>query len=188
MKFLVEQMKRPDYMDALQNFTSPLNPAHQLGNLRWVSLSAAIALAKMYFHLAGTVHSEIYNIFSNQDLFLFMWQTWRLQDYVLGQETSVAELGKPWHNVRTTLPEQWDHLQEWRWLGCFLTSLSVNALILYNKEQTDARFSTFFLLLDLRQDMLTLQIIRIMENIWQNQGLDLRYVRWCHVELKVLAW
>jgi len=24
--------------------------------------------------------------------------------------------------------------------------------------------------------MLTLQIIRIMENIWQNQGLDLRYV------------
>ncbi|KAK6308966.1 hypothetical protein J4Q44_G00204290 [Coregonus suidteri] len=31
MKFLVEQMRTPDYMDALQNFTSPLNPAHQLG-------------------------------------------------------------------------------------------------------------------------------------------------------------
>lgn len=36
MKFLVEQMRRPDYMDALQNFTSPLNPAHQLGNLRYI--------------------------------------------------------------------------------------------------------------------------------------------------------
>lgn len=34
MRFLVDQMKRPDYMDALQNYTSPLNPAHQLGNLR----------------------------------------------------------------------------------------------------------------------------------------------------------
>lgn len=37
MKFLVEQMKRPDYMDALQSFTSPLNPAHQLGNLRYLN-------------------------------------------------------------------------------------------------------------------------------------------------------
>lgn len=39
MKFLVEQMRRPDYMDALQNFTSPLNPAHQLGNLRYIIIS-----------------------------------------------------------------------------------------------------------------------------------------------------
>uniref|UniRef100_A0A8C4DE60 Phosphatidylinositol 4,5-bisphosphate 3-kinase catalytic subunit alpha isoform n=1 Tax=Dicentrarchus labrax TaxID=13489 RepID=A0A8C4DE60_DICLA len=37
MKFLVEQMRRPDYMDALQSFTSPLNPAHQLGNLRYIN-------------------------------------------------------------------------------------------------------------------------------------------------------
>lgn len=34
MKFLVEHMSRPDYMDALQGFVSPLNPVHQLGNLR----------------------------------------------------------------------------------------------------------------------------------------------------------
>ena len=36
MRFLVDQMKRPDYMDALQSFTSPLNPAHQLGNIRYL--------------------------------------------------------------------------------------------------------------------------------------------------------
>lgn len=29
---------------------------------------------------------------------------------------------------------------------------------------------------DLRQDMLTLQMLRIMDNLWKMHGLDLRYI------------
>lgn len=32
----------------------------------------------------------------------------------------------------------------------------------------------FFLISDLRQDMLTLQMIQLMENLWKKEGLDLR--------------
>uniref|UniRef100_A0A8C1PG65 Zgc:158659 n=1 Tax=Cyprinus carpio TaxID=7962 RepID=A0A8C1PG65_CYPCA len=88
MKFLVEHMSRPDYMEALQGFVSPLNPVH---------------------------HS----------IFLCL----RLEE-------------------------------------CRIMSSAKRPLWL-NWENPD-------IMNDLRQDMLTLQIIKIMENIWQNQGLDLR--------------
>uniref|UniRef100_A0A8C8GB76 Phosphatidylinositol-4,5-bisphosphate 3-kinase catalytic subunit alpha n=1 Tax=Oncorhynchus tshawytscha TaxID=74940 RepID=A0A8C8GB76_ONCTS len=51
MKFLVEQMRTPDYMNALQNFTFPLNPAHRLGNIRplWLNWENPDIMSEILF-------------------------------------------------------------------------------------------------------------------------------------------
>ena len=36
------------------------------------------------------------------------------------------------------------------------------------------RMLSIFVFLDLRQDMLTLQVMSIMDNLWRENGLDLR--------------
>lgn len=63
MKFLVEQMRRPDYMDALQSFTSPLNPAHQLGNLRYASTP----------FYSNSLHWNVWKLFFFPLLVPFFW-------------------------------------------------------------------------------------------------------------------
>lgn len=71
MKFLVEQMRRPDFMDALQGFISPLNPAHQLGNLRYCInfLNLSRYLSKCLVMLTLTMLRLNVNILKNVSIF-----------------------------------------------------------------------------------------------------------------------
>lgn len=101
LKFLYEQVQQADYLEALQNFPSPLNNNHVLGKLI-VEDCKILDSAKRP-----------------------LWLVWFNPD-------PMAEC-----------------------------SFKYNSIIFKNGD-------------DLRQDMLTLQVIRIMDTIWQNEGLNLR--------------
>jgi len=101
MKYLCESVSQSDYVDALQNFTSPLNGNQILGSL----------LAENC-RIMDSAKRPLWLVWKNPDPF--------------------ANLAQPLYSV-----------------------------IFKNGD-------------DLRQDMLTLQVIRIMDSIWLNEGLDLR--------------
>jgi phosphatidylinositol-4,5-bisphosphate 3-kinase catalytic subunit alpha/beta/delta len=97
MKFLCEQVRQSDYVDALQNFTSPLN-----GN-----------------QILGQLLPEECRIMDSAKRPL--WLVWKNPD-------PLANVMQPLYSI-----------------------------IFKNGD-------------DLRQDMLTLQVIRIMDSIWQSEG------------------
>ncbi|XP_013776261.1 phosphatidylinositol 4,5-bisphosphate 3-kinase catalytic subunit alpha isoform-like [Limulus polyphemus] len=101
LKFLYEQVKQNDYLEALQNFPSPLNSSRMLGKLIVEECKILDSAKKP------------------------LWLVWQNPD-------PMSE--------------------------CMF---KINSIIFKNGD-------------DLRQDMLTLQVIYIMDSIWQNEGLDLR--------------
>ncbi|EFX69553.1 hypothetical protein DAPPUDRAFT_300912 [Daphnia pulex] len=101
MKYLCESVSQSDYVDALQNFTSPLNGNHTLGSL--------------------------------------------VADNCRIMDSAKRPLWLIWKN-----PDPLGHAIQ-----------PLYSIIFKNGD-------------DLRQDMLTLQVIRIMDSIWLNEGLDLR--------------
>lgn len=97
MKFLFEAVSQPDYVDALENFTSPLNGNQVLGSLLADNCRIMDSAKRP------------------------LWLVWKNPD-------PLSDLMQPLYSV-----------------------------IFKNGD-------------DLRQDMLTLQVIRIMDSIWLNEG------------------
>lgn len=83
---------------------------------------------------------------------------------------SSSRMGMVSFKLITVDMQGWDFSHSWLWLGIRGMRLSLNTGLFVKMLMLIKPF-----LLDLRQDMLTLQMIQLMENLWKKEGLDLRY-------------
>ena len=90
-----------------------------------------------------------------------MFQPGGMQDDVISQATTVAQLGKPRYDVRAALPEQRNYLQKWRWWVLFLCFFSCSLPPFVHPLSLSLSHTPMNTQLDLKIGLLSMQQISV---------------------------
>jgi hypothetical protein len=137
-------------------------------------------LLEMYLGLCGCHRRELLLQFDVMEALIAVAETVKATDKILRKEIVQAELKKLELPLEFTLPLN----PQWQCKGIVcdkcraMSSKKVPMWIEFeNSEDGAPNFLTLFKAGDdLRQDLLTLQLLRIMDTIWKSEGMDLKVI------------